>query len=245
MPILNSRKSYAETVEGRRRFLTRLGVLLLVFVAFEVVVGLFLATFSVSSSAMEPTLARRDYVLATPLVYGPSTFLGKIPAPVKPSRGDIVLVEPPYGRRPSFFRALADSFVRFVTLQRISLMRGPEATLLGPFAARVIGMPGDTVEMDDFVFKVQAAGTDHFLTEFELSHDRYDIQKPNLPQGWSDEWPLSGKMPARTLGKDEYFVAGDNRAVASDSRSWGPVGIAHFKAKILLRYWPFSHFGIP
>jgi signal peptidase I len=244
MPILSHRKSYAETVEGRRRFLSRLKVLLLFFVAFCFVSGLLVGAFSVSSEAMKPGLQPGDLVLGSPLAYGPLTVFGKPPAPTRPDRGDLVLVDPPYAARPGFWASLADSFVRFVSFQRLSL-KDPESAevLKGPFIERVIALPGDEVRMDDFVFKVRPAGTEHFLTEFELSDSRYDITKGSLPEGWSEADPLSGTMPPRILGKDEYFVAGDNREAASDSRLWGPLGIARFRARIFLRYWPFSRFG--
>lgn len=246
MSILVNRKSYAETVEGRRRFLSRLKVVLIVFLAFQIVSGLFLSAYSVASGAMEPTLSPRDHILLTPLVYGPLTILGKLPAPVRPERGDIVLADPPYASRSGFFKGFLDSVVSFVTFQRFSLA-GPGfgSALEGPFIERVIALPGDVVMMEDFVFKVRPSGQAHFLTEFELSSLRYDIGKPLLPEGWKAGLPLSGTMAPRSLGKDEYFLAGDNRGASSDSRLWGPVGSDRLRGKVFLRYWPFKGFGRP
>lgn len=246
MSIFAHRKSYSETVEGRRRLLSRLKVLLIVFLAFEFVAGLFLSASAVSSSAMEPSLSPGDRILSSPLVYGPLTILGKLPAPIKPERGDLILADPPYAARPGFFRALLESLVRFVTFQQLSLPEpGYSPALMGPFVERVVALPGDEITMEDFVFKVRPAGQAHFLTEFELSALRYDITKPKLPEGWTDSLPLSGSMAPRTLGKDEYFLAGDNRGASSDSRLWGPVGLDRFRGRIFLRYWPFKGFGRP
>lgn len=246
MSILAHRKSYAETVEGRRRFLSKIKVLLLFFIAFCLLAGLFVAAFGVTTSAMEPTLEPGDLVLASPLVYGPQTLAGKFPAPIKPERGDLALVVPPYAGRPSFWASLGEAFIRFVTFQRLGLPGlSAKASLRGPFIERVIALPGDEVRMDDYVFKVKPAGSGHFLTEFELSGSSYDILKGTPPEGWSDADPLSGTLPARVLGKDEYFVAGDNRQAAGDSRLWGPIGLASFRARVFLRYWPFSGFGKP
>lgn len=244
MSILSNRKSYAETVEGRRRVASRLGVLLLVFLSFELIGSVFMAAFSVSSSAMRPSLYPGDLVLVSPLLYGPETVFGKLPPFSKPQRGGLVIVRPPYTERPGFWAAAADAFVRFVTFQRLSIVgKEGQGSVAGPFIERVIALPGDTVKMEDFVFMVKQKGSQHFLTEFELSSLRYDIEKPVLPEGWATGYPLSGSMAERVLGKEEYFVAGDNRGASSDSRFWGAIGLDRFKALVFLRYWPFSRFG--
>lgn len=238
------RRSFTETVEGRRRFFGRLLLFIVVFVAFEAVSGLFLGAYAVSSATMEPTISPGDRLLASPLPFGPRTVFGKIPPFARPSRGDLVLIYPPYVNYSGFFAVAADSLVRFLSFQRLSILnRGSEEPIEGPFVERVIGLPGDELAMVDFVFKVRPAGTDHSLTEFEFSASRYDIQKPSRPAGWSEADPLSGSMRSIYLGKDEYFLAMDDRGSVSDSRAWGPLGISHFKGRILLRFWPFGRFG--
>lgn len=198
---------------------------------------------------MEPTLIPGDRLIATPLAFGPPTLFGKLPGIARPARGDVVVVDPGYARPPGFWASLADSFVRFVTFQLVSPAysrpsRGdPEGILSTPTLQRVVGLPGDTIRMDDFVFRVRPAGSDQFLTEFELSTSRYDISHEDAPAGWRSDLPGSGLMEARQLGKDEYFVAGDARSSSSDSRAWGPVKIDGFRAKALLRYWPPKSFG--
>ncbi len=241
---MSHRRTYAETVEGRRRFLSYLKVFLIFFLCFAVLTGIFVSAYSVSSEAMKPGLEKGDRVLASPIVYGPVTVFGKLPGFARPARGDLVLIDPPYSERPGFWMSIADAFVRFFTLQRVSIVsHGATSSLDGPFIERVIAVPGDTVSMKDFVFTVRAEG--HELSEFEHSAERYDITKPALPEGWDNSYPLSGSMAPRTLGRDEYFLANDNRGCPGDSRLWGVVKLGRIRAKVFFRYWPFGRTGTP
>jgi len=248
--MLGRRQSYAEAVLGRRRMGRRLGVLLLVFVCYEALSGLFLSTYQLRSVAMEPTLLPGDILLATPLAFGPRTLFGKLPGLTHPLRGDLVVAEPNYVQGLGFWDMLFDSFVRFFTFQLVSPARGehtsrPDGILSAPMLQRVVGLPGDTISMDDFIFKIKAAGSDQFLTEFELSSARYDISHTDPPPSWRKELPGSGHMESLVLGQEQYFLAGDARSVSSDSRLWGPVRSDRFRAKVLLRYWPLKSFGSP
>ncbi|MEI6873841.1 MAG: signal peptidase I [Spirochaetota bacterium] len=238
------RRSFTETVEGRRRFFAWTRLFLVVFLVFELVSHGLLSALEVRSASMTPTLLPGDRLLSSPLTLGPRSVFGRLPALSRPERGDLVLVYPPYEEVVGFLPSIADSLVRFTTFQRLSLLhRGPEAAISGPFVARVIALPGDEVSMEDFVFKVRPADSIHALTEFEFSTRRYDIKKPTLPEGWKSGYPLAGDMDSRLMSKDEYFVAADERGSASDSRTWGPIALRHFSARLLLRYWPFSRFG--
>jgi len=242
--VLGKRRSYAEAVIGRRKAIRRVGLLILVFLSYEILSGLFLSTFSSHSSSMAPSVQAGDVLLATPLAFGPKTFLGKLPGFSRPERGDIVVASPNYSRSSGFWGSVFDAFVRFVTFQLVSPAEsGPDGMLSAPVLLRVVGLPGDTIEMDDFVFKIKAAGSDQFLTEFELSSKRYDVSHDKPPASWSDDLPGSGRMAPRILGKDEYFLAGDARSASSDSRLWGPVRLERIRDKALLRYWPLKRFG--
>jgi signal peptidase I len=213
--LFGKRRSYAETVQGRRKATRRLGVLFLVFICYESLTGLFLATYVMKSQAMSPTVLPGDRIIVTPLAFGPRTLFGKLPGIARPERGEIVVVEPNYTKRFGFWELLSDSFVRFVTFQLVSPARNgparfePDGILSAPTLQRVIGLPGDTIQMDDFEFKIKSAGSDQFLTEFEFSSMKYDISHEDAPKSWRADLPGSGHMDARVLGEDEYFLAGD------------------------------------
>ena len=93
------------------------------------------------------------------------------------------------------------------------------------YIKRVIGLPGDTVQIRDTMVYVN--GT-------ELSEPY--INEPCIPQTCPDHtWQL---------GSDEYFVMGDNRNHSSDSRVFGPVARHFIVGEALLRYWPPEDWGI-
>jgi signal peptidase I len=91
------------------------------------------------------------------------------------------------------------------------------------FVKRVIGRPGDKVEI--------VGGT-------VLVNDSVH-EEPYLDE------PFTENMSPRLMGRHEYFVMGDNRSHSNDSRSWGGVPEENVVGKVWLIYWPFAEFGIP
>ena len=49
------------------------------------------------------------------------------------------------------------------------------------------------------------------------------------------EWPEGRGL---LLGKDEYFVLGDNRAHSLDSRKWGYLKEKDIIGRVIIRAWP-------
>ena len=93
------------------------------------------------------------------------------------------------------------------------------------FIKRIIGMPGETVEVKDGVIYID--GT---------AHPEYNDFCPETPHGSSGPF---------TVPEDCYFMMGDNRNYSSDSRVWRN----HFVpkdtivGKAVFRYWPLSGIG--
>lgn len=93
------------------------------------------------------------------------------------------------------------------------------------YIKRVIGLPGDTVEIRDA----------HVYVNNEELDEPY-INEPCLPDRCQDSiWRLGG---------DEYFMMGDNRNHSSDSRYFGPVKRKFIVGEVLVRYWPPQAWGI-
>ena len=106
---------------------------------------------------------------------------------------------------------------------------------------RVIGLPGDTIRIQDG--KVYVNG--NLLVENYLPSDTYT--KPgNLKEGQDykvqlEETDANGKT---IINQDVFFVMGDNRAVSNDSRYIGFVKREWMQGKVIFRLWPLEKFGL-
>ena len=94
------------------------------------------------------------------------------------------------------------------------------------YIKRVIGVPGDTIEIRDQQVYVNG----------ELLDEPY-INEPCSRSSCPDRlYP--------TLQADEFFVMGDNRNHSSDSRRFGVVNREFIVGEALLRYWPPQDWGL-
>jgi signal peptidase I len=90
------------------------------------------------------------------------------------------------------------------------------------YIKRVIGLPGETVEIHDCTVFIDGEPLD----------EPYILEKPR------------GTMAAETVPPGHYFVMGDNRNSSSDSRSWGMLPKENIIGQAWLNYWPLSAFGL-
>jgi signal peptidase I len=95
-----------------------------------------------------------------------------------------------------------------------------------PLIKRVIGLPGEHVEVHD---------------------SKVFINGEPLNEPYIEEQPFTSACQDYrdvTLGADEYYVMGDNRSNSNDSRCFGPIKRGNLIGEALVRYWPPDKWGI-
>lgn len=97
----------------------------------------------------------------------------------------------------------------------------PESGEKDDLVKRVIGLPGEKIEVKDG--KVLVNGT--------ALEENYILNKPDYQYG-----PV-------TVPADSYFVLGDNRQDSNDSHMWGFLPKQNITGKVWIRYWPLNTFG--
>jgi len=84
---------------------------------------------------------------------------------------------------------------------------------------RVIGLPGDTIELRAGAVLVNGALLD----------------EPYVNGATTECSDTCGLL---LLGPDQYFVLGDNRSNSLDSRVFGPIPASQIVGRVVARYWP-------
>jgi signal peptidase I len=92
------------------------------------------------------------------------------------------------------------------------------------FIKRVVGVPGDTVEIQAGSVYVNGVRLDEPYLKPEF-RDYKSFQRVVVPPG-------------------QYFVLGDHRNSSNDSRNWGFVARRLIYGKAVFSYWPFSRVGL-
>ena len=87
---------------------------------------------------------------------------------------------------------------------------------------RVIGLPGDTVEIIRGNVFINGTKLTETYTQRHLNLHNSKIIVPD----------------------NNYFVLGDNRLASNDSRDWGTVSIENISGEKWITYWPLTNFSV-
>ena len=227
--------SYTERREKRFKTLRIFFIIFLIFIIYQLISSYIITTYRIQADTMQPTFSSGDMIITAPFYSAQKDI----------ERGTLVTVEPIARPHQNFFERTAQKIITFFTFQLINPFAAHQPSQAKPFIRRVVGIPGDTVYMEGFVLHIKTKNGGHFLTEFEVADNDYNVKIENLPENWDTSLPFSGSYPETALKEGEYFVLCDNRIASSDSRLWGPLQAAtQIKGRILMRYWPFSHISV-
>jgi signal peptidase I len=176
-------------------------------IVIAVILALFVRTwvvqaFKIPTGSMENNLLIGDHLLVNKFVFGP---------------------EP-----NALERALLP--VRDIRRGDIVVFKFPDEPTRD-FIKRVIGLPGDTIELRNKKVLVNGQSLDepyvHFL---EASHGAGEITSFDVRERYGPVHVPEG----------QYFVMGDNRDNSQDSRYWGFLPRHYIKGKALMIYWSYE-----
>jgi signal peptidase I len=192
------------------RFVGSTPFLVLVAVVVAIVVKTFLVqAFYIPSASMVPTLEVGDRVFVNKFVYD----IGDV------HRGDVIVFENPNSEAlPD--RGIVGGFLHWLG-EGIGFAQPEDED----FIKRVIGLPGETIEIRDNVVYVDGEPLDEpYLTE--------QARQSN------------GGLPPTAIPAGNYFVMGDNRGNSADSRyGLGFVPEDKVIGRAFVVIWPPSHMG--
>jgi len=208
-PPVTRPKEKRSVIRPAGRLVRELAETVVLALAIFLLVRAVVQNFQVEGRSMEPTLETGWYLLVNKSLYWEINLdtVGKFVPLVDggadptryifraPKRGDVIVFQQP---------------------------DQPIGAAERDFIKRVIGLPGEVVEVHD--------GT--VFIDGKPLHEPYIQDKPAYTC-----------QPLR-VPEGMYFVLGDNRNNSSDSHSWGPVPKGNIIGQAWLIYWPFEQFGL-
>lgn len=223
--------SYSMKKDLQKKIFRVVFFILAIIVAINLILAFLIFPVKQKSVSMAPDFNKDSCVFVTPLKKSLS-------------RGSVVLLKKRDFQKSSFSENILDSFFSFFSLRQISFSNRKNLMGKSECLRRVIALPGDSIYMRDYVIYIRPQGQKHFLTEFELIKEPYNININANSSGWDSSIGVYGSFDEITLSENEYFVLGDNRNSSMDSRLWGPVSKSEIKAAAILQIFPLNKFRI-
>jgi signal peptidase I len=179
--------------------------------------ALLFQPFRIPSESMKPTLLIGDYLFVSKYSYGYSRYSLPLSLPLFSGR---ILAAPPARGDVAVFRLPADDSADYIK--------------------RVIGLPGDRIEMRGGVLHINGEPVrreriEDYVDPEQLDPIRVDRWHETLPNGVAhstldlvEDGPLDNTRVYR-VPDGHYFMMGDNRDDSTDSRVLGQVGYVPFE----------------
>ena len=189
-----------------REFIRELIETVLLSIAVFLALHLSVQNFRVEGTSMDPTLTEGQYIVANKIIYSrvATNSLARFVPFIQPSDdGEALYVfHPPRHGEILIFN--------FPTDDSRDLVK------------RVIGLPGDTIEIQSG----QVIRNGELLDEpYVVNRDRRNVDLLVVPE-------------------NSYYVLGDNRRASSDSRDWGFLADEHVVGRGWVSYWPTDRIGV-
>ena len=187
--------------------------------------------YQIPSSSMEPGLQVGDFVLVNKFAYGLRLpGINKLVSKEKgPKRGEVAVFLPPHtlcevtseDARPELSSLSVREIQKFQRSFNSSRRQTGCSKLGIKYIKRVIGIPGDTVEIKGYEIYINGNRLEQVLSEKKGDESIYietinDINHLIRTLGRNEFENHAWEIP-----EDKYLAIGDNRDNSLDSRAWG------------------------
>lgn len=229
-------RSYKPQSPLKKAGLSILRIIVVVFILFQIVHTFFVQVYIEDSKE-----GGSEHLIASPLLYGPEISLidYRFPPVNIPERGDLVAVEFNMPEESPWYETIVNSLSRFFTFNRIELFNEKEPSYGSRYQIfRVVGIPGDTVRLENYQVKIKSSDRGFFLDESIIVPKEYNIELPEKNDSVAPNLPFSGNHPELVLTEDEYLLVPDDRSKLAPSSRWKATGMSMIRAKVLVSFWP-------
>ncbi len=110
---------------------------------------------------------------------------------------------------------------------------------------RLVGLPGDTLQMRDKILLLNGEAQDEPYVVLTPDRDRSDPgmmwQQQILLGGPRDDyWPTRDNWGPLVIPPGRYFMLGDNRDTSLDARVWGLIERWRFEGRVMAIYFSYN-----
>jgi signal peptidase I len=168
----------ARTIAGK--ILDNADAVLQAIILVAIIHSTLFQLYVIPSESMVPKFLIGDRVIVTKLQSGPRVPLSplKLPSLYTPKRGDIIVYENPFSKKPPVLRRMLNTLVFYLTLSNVNLDKENGTDRVGTVVKRLVGMPGDKLLMvDDALYSRKSGEKAWSKLEADAAWARTDLWK--------------------------------------------------------------------